>query len=196
MAYEGLSKHLDFHNLPDPGTRFNLKGVIAAGTYAEVREALDTENDNRKVAIKMIENIKENLEEIEEEYRVLWELPSHENLPKFYGIFLKKQGNVNDHQIWFVMEYLSHGTVSELARMYQMNNERMSETIISYILKEIIKAIQHLHANHVLHRDVKGMNIVLNDEGKVKLLDFGKWTGNEWTRKNAWLWVLKICSDA
>lgn len=56
------------------------------------------------MAVKVIENIRENLEEIEEEHRVLAELSLHENFPQFMGTFLKKSGNLEDHQIWFVME--------------------------------------------------------------------------------------------
>ncbi|XP_066969641.1 neither inactivation nor afterpotential protein C [Macrobrachium rosenbergii] len=174
MSYEGLSKFLDFTSIPDPGSRFTLQDAIATGTYAEVRLALDTENDNRKVAIKMIENIKENMEEIEEECRIFQELSPHDNFPEFYGTFLKKSSNLNEHQIWFVMEYMSEGSVSDLARMYSKNDERMSETLISYILREIIKAVMHLHASHIIHRDVKGMNVLITEEGKIKLVDFGQ----------------------
>ncbi|XP_068244393.1 neither inactivation nor afterpotential protein C isoform X2 [Palaemon carinicauda] len=174
MSYEGLSKFLDFRSLPDPGSRFTLEDVIATGTYAEVRQALDTENGNRKVAIKMIDSIKENLEEVEEEHRIFSELSSHDNFPAFYGAFLKKANNWNEHQIWFVMEYMSEGSVSDLARMYIKNEERMSEMLIGYILREVIKAVMHLHAAHIMHRDIKGMNILVTEEGKIKLVDFGQ----------------------
>ncbi|KAG7169893.1 Neither inactivation nor afterpotential protein C-like [Homarus americanus] len=174
MAYEEMSRYLDFRALLEPGTRFTLTRVIATGTYGEIYEATDTENDNRKVAVKIIDNIKENLEEIEEEFRVLAELSLHENFPQFAGIFLKKSSNLEDHQIWFVMELMTHGSVSELARAYKKREERMSESLIAYILKEILTAVQHLHQAHVMHRDVKGMNVLITDEGKIKLVDFGQ----------------------
>jgi myosin-3 len=54
---------------------------------------------------KILETIAENLEEIEEEFLVLRDLSSRNvNLPKFYGIFLKKTRNKDEDQLWFVME--------------------------------------------------------------------------------------------
>ncbi|XP_071531793.1 neither inactivation nor afterpotential protein C isoform X5 [Panulirus ornatus] len=174
MAYDGLSRVLDFQAIPSPGERFSLQRVIATGTYAEVYEALDKENGDQPVAIKIVENIKESLEEIEEEYRVLVELSLHDNFPQFLGTFLKRSGNNEDHQIWFVMELMTHGSVSELALAYKRKDERMPENLIAYILKEVINAVQHLHQGHVIHRDVKGMNILMTNEGKIKLVDFGQ----------------------
>ncbi|ROT82560.1 putative myosin-IIIa-like isoform X5 [Penaeus vannamei] len=163
MSYEELSKIIDFRALPEPGDRFGLEKVIATGTYGEIYEAVDKENDNKRVAIKVIDNIKENLEEVEEEYRVLAELSLHENFPVFYGAFVKRAGSLESHQMWLVMELLTHGTVSDLAAAYKNKEERMPE-----------EAVQHLHAGHVIHRDIKGMNILITEEGKVKLVDFGQ----------------------
>nr|XP_027207225.1 myosin-IIIa-like [Penaeus vannamei] len=174
MSYEELSKIIDFRALPEPGDRFGLEKVIATGTYGEIYEAVDKENDNKRVAIKVIDNIKENLEEVEEEYRVLAELSLHENFPVFYGAFVKRAGSLESHQMWLVMELLTHGTVSDLAAAYKNKEERMPEEVIAYILREVIKAVQHLHAGHVIHRDIKGMNILITEEGKVKLVDFGQ----------------------
>lgn len=56
------------------------------------------------MAIKILESITDNLEEIEEEYLVLRDLSQHPNLPTFVGIFLRKGVNFEDDQLWFVME--------------------------------------------------------------------------------------------
>lgn len=56
------------------------------------------------VAIKVMENIGENLEEIEEEFLVLRDLSIHPNLPTFYGIFLKKANKQEEDQAWLVIE--------------------------------------------------------------------------------------------
>lgn len=56
------------------------------------------------MAIKILETITDNLEEIEEEYLVLRDLSQHPNLPSFIGIFLRKGVSFEDDQLWFVME--------------------------------------------------------------------------------------------
>lgn len=73
------------------------------GTYGEVYSAVDR-STGKNVAIKILESITDNLEEIEEEYLVLRDLSQHPNLPTFVGIFLRKGVNFEDDQLWFVME--------------------------------------------------------------------------------------------
>lgn len=102
-AYVGLSQHIDFGRLPAPKDRFELLDLIGEGTYGEVFSARDR-NTGRSVAIKILETIADNLEEIEEEYLVLRDLSQHPNLPEFVGIFLKRGACFEDDQLWFVME--------------------------------------------------------------------------------------------
>lgn len=77
-----------------------------AGTYGEVYSAID-KTTGKQVAIKILETITDNLEEIEEEYLVLRDLSNHPNLPSFIGIFLRKGVCFEDDQLWFVMEVSS-----------------------------------------------------------------------------------------
>jgi len=104
MAYHGLSQHVNFDVIPDPGERFRLEELIGEGTYGEVYAARDKESGN-EVAIKILENVADNIEEIEEEYLVLRDLCLHPNIPLFHGLFLRhaKPGQEED-QLWFVME--------------------------------------------------------------------------------------------
>lgn len=104
MAYHGLSQHVNFDLIPDPGERFQLEELIGEGTYGEVYAAYDKES-GKKVAVKILENVADNIEEIEEEYLVLRDLSLHPNIPIFHGLFLKraKPGQEED-QLWFVME--------------------------------------------------------------------------------------------
>ena len=102
-AYIGLSQHIEFARLPSPGDRFELQDLIGEGTYGEVYSSYD-KTTGKKVAIKILETIADNLEEIEEEYLVLRDLSTHPNLPSFVGIFLRKGACFEDDQLWFVME--------------------------------------------------------------------------------------------
>ncbi|XP_014476501.1 PREDICTED: myosin-IIIb-like isoform X2 [Dinoponera quadriceps] len=173
MAYHGLSQHVNFDVIPDPGGRFQLEELIGEGTYGEVYAAYDKET-NSKVAIKILENVADNIEEIEEEYLVLRDLSQHPNIPLFHGLFLKraKPGQEED-QLWFVMELCTGGSVTDLVQGLKKRSSRLTDDQIAYILKETVEALIFLHSNHCMHRDVKGHNILLTEEARVKLVDFG-----------------------
>lgn len=172
MAYKGLSSHIDFDQLPEPAERFQVKDVIGEGTYGEVYSAFDKQEGNW-VALKILENIPDNLEEIEEEYLILRDLCMHPNIPMFYGLFLKRATCIEEDQLWFVMELCAGGSVTDLVQGLNKRNEKMPEMQIAYILKETMQAVMFLHANHCMHRDIKGHNILLTEQAHIKLLDFG-----------------------
>lgn len=90
-------------SLPEPGTRFTLGDVIGEGVCAKVYRALDTENGNRPVAVKVQKFEADLKDSISEEYRVLRDFSSHPNVPELYGVYRKKGSNGPD-EIWFVIE--------------------------------------------------------------------------------------------
>lgn len=123
--------------------------------------------------MKILESITDNLEEIEEEFMVLRDLSKHPNLPEFTGIFLRKGVNAEDDQLWFVMELCVGGSVTDLVHGLRQRGDRLSDNQIGFILRETVKALIYLHQNHCMHRDIKGHNILLTEQGDVKLVDFG-----------------------
>lgn len=88
-------------NLPDAGDRYTLQDVIGEGVCAKVYRALDTENGNRPVAIKVQKYESDLKESIREEYRVLRDFSKHPNVPELYGVY-RKRGDPDE--IWFVIE--------------------------------------------------------------------------------------------
>ena len=76
-------------------------------------------------------------------------------------------------QLWLVMELCTSGSVTDLAKSVLKANQRIDEPIIAYIIRETLKALYHLHSNNVIHRDVKGHNILITGDGNIKLIDFG-----------------------
>ncbi|UJR10380.1 hypothetical protein I4U23_014585 [Adineta vaga] len=76
-------------------------------------------------------------------------------------------------QLWLVMELCTSGSVTDLAKSMLKANQRLEESIIAYIIRETLKALHHLHSNNVVHRDVKGHNILITGDGHIKLIDFG-----------------------
>lgn len=69
------------------------------------------------------------------------------------------------------MEFCGAGSVTDLVK--STKGSALKEEWISYICREILRGLAHLHANKVIHRDIKGQNVLLTDNAEVKLVDFG-----------------------
>jgi myosin-3 len=168
--YSQFSQIIKFDELKSPDREWTLLESIGEGTYGEVFKARNLQT-NQIVAVKVMESISEVVEEIEEEYMILNELSNHLNLPKFYGIYLKS--NREEDQLWLVMELCSNGSVTDLVKSLIKCGQKMDEIMIAHILKQTVLALYHLHNHNVMHRDVKGHNILITEQGNIKLVDFG-----------------------
>ncbi|CAF4345631.1 unnamed protein product, partial [Adineta steineri] len=69
------------------------------------------------------------------------------------------------------MEYCGAGSITDLVKSTKGNS--LKEEWISYISKEILNGLSHLHLNKIIHRDIKGQNVLLTENAEVKLVDFG-----------------------
>uniref|UniRef100_A0A670ZXH9 non-specific serine/threonine protein kinase n=1 Tax=Pseudonaja textilis TaxID=8673 RepID=A0A670ZXH9_PSETE len=95
----------------------------------------------------------------------------HRNIATYYGAFVKKSPVGQDDQLWLVMEYCGAGSVTDLVKKTKGNC--FKEDWIAYICREVLRGLSHLHAHHVIHRDIKGQNVLLTENAEVKLVDFG-----------------------
>jgi myosin-3 len=165
---------LAYNSLPSPVGRFELKEVIGTGVCSKVYKAIDSQCNNRSVAIKIQRYEKDMIIHINEEFRILRDFSSHPNLPDFYGVYRKKSedSGVAD-EVWFVLELCEAGAVIDIIRSLHTINKRISEEHLAYILRETAKAVCHLHENNVIHRDIRGSNILMTKDGEIKLCDFG-----------------------
>ncbi|CAG0883853.1 unnamed protein product [Darwinula stevensoni] len=161
------AEKLDFSGLQDPGERFQVSNVISEGVFGLVYEAIDSDGGNRKVAIKTARDFEDRLQELDEEFRSLRTLHGHPSFPQFYGAFLKGR------EIWFVMELCPGRAAIDLVTGLLEKEKRMMEDHIAFIIRETVQAADYMHKRHILHRDIKGGNIVLTAQGDVKLVDFG-----------------------
>ncbi|KAG9772368.1 Serine/threonine-protein kinase KIC1 [Exophiala dermatitidis] len=73
-------------------------------------------------------------------------------------------------QLWMVCEYCPGGSVKTLMRA---TNDRLAEKYIIVVARELAKALKGLHAAGILHRDVKAANVLVHQEGRLELCDFG-----------------------
>ncbi|XP_072033973.1 myosin-IIIb-like [Amphiura filiformis] len=160
-----------YKSLPDPTQHWELLDPIGEGTYGGVFRTRNLQT-GEYAAAKIMEAVPDMEEEIQAEYKTLKEFCHHPNLPRFYGAFYKTmQGQHN--QLWLILELCGGGSVTDLLQGMLDNGERFNELIIAYILRETMQALSHLHIHNVMHRDVKGHNVLMTTDANIKLVDFG-----------------------
>ncbi|XP_041116372.1 myosin-IIIb-like [Polyodon spathula] len=157
--------------LADPSDHWEIVETIGKGTYGKVYK-VNSKKDGSEAAVKVLDPINDVDEEIEAEYNILHSLSNHPNVVKFYGMFYKADV-LSGGQLWLVLELCNGGSVTDLITGLLKRGKRLDEAVISYVLYGALLGLQHLHSNRIIHRDVKGNNILLTTEGGVKLVDFG-----------------------
>ncbi|XP_031703832.1 TRAF2 and NCK interacting kinase a isoform X3 [Anarrhichthys ocellatus] len=110
-------------------------------------------------------------EEIKAEINMLKKYSHHRNIATYYGAFIKKNPHGIDDQLWLVMEFCGAGSVTDLIKNTKGNS--LKEEWTAYICREILRGLTHLHQHKVIHRDIKGQNVLLTENAEVKLVDFG-----------------------
>jgi len=144
---------------------FQIIGPIGKGAYGEV--ALVKKITNAKqFALKIID--KNFLRKEQKQYQVYMEREvllklNHPNIIKLYSSFQDKS------KLYFVLEYCPGGEFSDYLRVQR----QLIKEQIKFYAAEIISIIEYLHANGVAHRDMKPENLLLNEDGHLKVIDFG-----------------------
>ena len=64
--------------------------------------------------------------------------------------------------------------MTDLVKNMKEKDECLPEDLISYTLREVLQGLCYLHSRRVLHRDIKGQNVLLTNDARVKLIDFGE----------------------
>ncbi|BAT89584.1 hypothetical protein VIGAN_06057100 [Vigna angularis var. angularis] len=145
------------------GARFGSLELIGQGSFGDVYKGFDKEL-NKEVAIKMIdlEESEDEIEDIQKEISVLSQCRSA-YITEYYGSFL------NQTKLWIIMEYMAGGSVADLLQ----SGPPLDEMSIACILRDLLHAIDYLHTEGKIHRDIKAANILLTENGDVKVADFG-----------------------
>lgn len=147
------------------GGRYKLAKHIGGGGMSNVYQAHDMILD-RDVAIKILRYDFSNEEELNRRFqREALSVTSltHENIVTIYDV-----GEDEDLH-YIVMEHVKGNTLKE----YIAEHAPISPTRAVQIMKQLTSAIEHAHEHHIVHRDIKPQNILMDEQGNVKVTDFG-----------------------
>ncbi|MBQ3150727.1 MAG: Stk1 family PASTA domain-containing Ser/Thr kinase [Clostridia bacterium] len=145
--------------------RYIIKEIIGVGGMAVVYKAYDSQDD-RVVAVKILkdeyltnEDFRRRFKNESKAIAVL----SHPNIVKVYDV------SYGDRLQYIVMEYVEGITLKEY--ISQQGSIGWKETL--YFITQILRALQHAHDKGIVHRDIKPQNIMLLENGTIKVTDFG-----------------------
>ena len=150
--------------------RYKIGNLIGQGSYGKVYEALDEER-GQLIAVKIIDkkrlnsfssNSNSSISSIESEIEILSKL-NHKNIIKYYGSLQSK------NHLKIFLEYCEGGSIAKML----LNYKSFTENIIRKYTKEMLEGLEYLHAHNIIHRDIKGANILVDRNGTCKLSDFG-----------------------
>src|SRR2546421_6076808 len=145
--------------------RYRLEARIGAGGMSTVYRALDG-TLQRQVAIKLmnreVSSDSDQLERFRREARAVAQLSN----PHIVGVI---DAGEDDGRPYIVLEYVEGETLKD--RIRRMGRLPIAEAVVYAI--EIARALGAAHARHIVHRDVKPQNVLIDDEGRAKVTDFG-----------------------
>ena len=92
-----------------------------------------------------------------------------EYIVRYYGMFTDDENS----SIYIAMEYMGGRSLDAIYKNLLERGGRISEKVLGKIAEAVLRGLSYLHEKKVIHRDIKPQNILLNENGQVKLCDFG-----------------------
>ncbi|XWS68496.1 hypothetical protein CRYUN_Cryun04dG0095500 [Craigia yunnanensis] len=148
-----------FHKSKTLDNKYMLGDEIGKGAYGRVYKGLDLENGDF-VAIKQV-----SLENIaQEDLNIIMNL-NHKNIVKYLGSLKTKT------HLHIILEYVENGSLANIIKPNKFGP--FPESLVAVYIAQVLEGLVYLHEQGVIHRDIKGANILTTKEGLVKLADFG-----------------------
>lgn len=143
--------------------------LIGSGSYGRVHLGLNLDT-GELIAVKQVELSAEKLlpeqqaeiRALQSEIGILRNL-KHENIVQYLG------SSVENNTLNIFLEYVPGGSISSLLRKFGS----LPEHLVRLYTKQILQGLRYLHSHKIIHRDIKGANILVDNKGVIKLADFG-----------------------
>ncbi|KAJ0237043.1 hypothetical protein HA466_0249680 [Hirschfeldia incana] len=152
--------------LPRKADSFEKIEKIGSGTYSNVYKARDSLT-GAIVALKKVRcdtREQENLKFMAREILILRRL-NHPNVIKLEGLVTSRMST----SLYLVFRYMHH----DLAGLAASPDITFTEQQVKCYMKQILSGLEHCHSQGVLHRDIKGSNLLIEDDGVLRIGDFG-----------------------
>ncbi|KAG8045605.1 hypothetical protein GUJ93_ZPchr0008g11587 [Zizania palustris] len=152
--------------VPRRAESFEKLDKIGQGTYSNVYRARDLEKE-KIVALKKVrfDNLEpESVKFMAREILILRRL-DHPNIIKLEGLVTSRMSC----SLYLVFEYMEH----DLAGLASFPGVKFTESQMKCYMQQLLCGLEHCHSRHILHRDIKGSNLLIDNRGILKIADFG-----------------------
>ncbi|OMP12255.1 hypothetical protein COLO4_03363 [Corchorus olitorius] len=152
--------------VPKSAESYEKLDKIGQGTYSNVYKARDRET-GKIVALKKVRfdtSEPESVKFMAREIMILQKL-DHPNVVKLEGLATSRM----QYSLYLVFEFMQ----ADLTRIISRPEERLTEPQIKCYMHQLLSGLQHCHERGILHRDIKGSNLLIDKNGMLKIADFG-----------------------